>query len=80
METYNQVIALWQSYNITTPAELDTYLDSFHVLIAYHYTALQRYDEAEELDGLYDFFKRQTEKTWSKTLGFRHGIRPECSK
>lgn len=33
-----------------------------------YYECLQRYDEAEELDPLYEFFKYETEKTYKKTL------------
>lgn len=36
MEKYEQIVALWQSYNIASAAALDKYLDSFSVLFAYH--------------------------------------------
>ncbi len=36
MEQYNQALALWNSYNVRTPADLDKYLDSFRILFAYH--------------------------------------------
>ena len=33
-----------------------------------YYECLQKYDEAEELDPLYEFFKYETEKTWNRAL------------
>jgi Fic family protein len=42
-----------------------------------YYAALQCYDEAEELDALFDFFRQQTEKTWSKALALHFGIQPD---
>lgn len=36
MDLYNRVVALWQSYDITSPADIDKYLDSFHILFAFH--------------------------------------------
>ncbi len=36
MDKYNQVVNLWQSYNITTVEDLDKYLDSFRVLFAFN--------------------------------------------
>ncbi len=37
-----------------------------------YYSALQKYDEYEELDDLYEFFKKQTIKTWIKKLELNH--------
>ncbi len=31
-----------------------------------YYECLQKYDEAEELDSLYEFLKYETQKTWEK--------------
>lgn len=36
MEKYEQVIALWQSYKVSSAADLDKYLDSFRILFAFH--------------------------------------------
>jgi Fic family protein len=36
LDTYEQAVALWQSYEIGTAADLDKYLDSFSVLFAFH--------------------------------------------
>lgn len=36
MDRYRQAITLWQSYEITTVADLDKCLDSFSVLFAFH--------------------------------------------
>ncbi len=36
MEQYIRVVGLWQSYNITSAADLDKYLDSFRILFAFH--------------------------------------------
>lgn len=36
MDKYNQVVNLWQSYNINTVEDLDKYLDSFRVLFAFN--------------------------------------------
>ncbi len=36
MGQYNRVVGLWQSYEITSAADLDKYLDSFRILFAYH--------------------------------------------
>ncbi|KXG42694.1 Fic family protein [Tepidibacillus decaturensis] len=36
MERYRQIIQLWQSYKITSAADLDKYLDSFRILFAFH--------------------------------------------
>ena len=36
MDKYEQVITLWQSYKITSAADLDKYLDSFRILFAFH--------------------------------------------
>lgn len=40
-----------------------------------YYECLQKYDEAEELKPLYEFFRYQTEKTWEKAMSFIMGIR-----
>ena len=42
-----------------------------------YYAALQAYDEAENLEELYDFLKEQTVRTWAKTIQLQQGIRPE---
>ena len=42
-----------------------------------YYECLQKYDEAEELNPLYEFFKHETEKTWKKTLTLAEGIEQE---
>ena len=34
----------------------------------FYYEALEKYDETEELDSLYEFFKYQIEKTWEKRV------------
>jgi Fic family protein len=36
LDKYNEIVTLWKSYNITTSADLDKYLDSFRILFAYH--------------------------------------------
>ncbi|NLC45214.1 MAG: Fic family protein [Clostridiales bacterium] len=36
MDKYNEVVNLWQSYNITTIENLDKYLNSFRVLFAFN--------------------------------------------
>jgi len=33
---YRQAIALWQSYNITSTADIDKYLNNFRILFAFH--------------------------------------------
>jgi hypothetical protein len=38
---------------------------------------LQKYDEAEDLNPLYEFLKYETEKTWAKALALANGIKPE---
>jgi Fic family protein len=40
-----------------------------------YYECLQKYDEAEDLDSLYEFFRYETEKTWKKALavGIKQG-------
>lgn len=40
-----------------------------------YYECLQKYDEAEELNPLYKFFKYETEKTWRKALKLAAGIK-----
>jgi Fic family protein len=42
-----------------------------------YYQCLQKYDEAEELNHLYEFLKYQTEKTWGKALALADGMKPE---
>lgn len=42
-----------------------------------YYECLQKYDEAEELNPLYEFFKYETEKTWKKALALADGMKPE---
>ena len=36
MEQYEKAVQLWQSWNVRMAADLDRYLDSFHILFAYH--------------------------------------------
>ncbi len=38
------------------------------MLKAQYYAALERYDTGEDLESMYAFLMRQTEKTWGKTL------------
>ncbi|MDD4833414.1 MAG: Fic family protein [Lutispora sp.] len=38
---------------------------------------LQKYDEAEELDPLYEFFKYETEKTWDRALVLADGMKQD---
>jgi len=42
-----------------------------------YYECLQKYDETEELNPLYEFFKYETEKTWEKALALANGVRQE---
>lgn len=42
-----------------------------------YYECLQKYDEAEELNSLYEFFKYETEKTWKKALALAEGTKQE---
>lgn len=42
-----------------------------------YHECLQKYDETEELNPLYEFFKYETEKTWEKSLSFVNGIKQE---
>ncbi len=42
-----------------------------------YYECLQKYDEAEELNPLYEFFKYETAKTWTKVLELAAGLKPE---
>lgn len=42
-----------------------------------YYECLHKYDETEELNHLYKFFKYETEKTWEKTLALANGIKQE---
>ena len=36
MNRYSQAIALWQSYNIISTADIDKYLNNFRILFAFH--------------------------------------------
>jgi len=42
-----------------------------------YYECLQKYDEAEDLNPLYEFLKYETEKTWKKTLALASGVKQE---
>jgi Fic family protein len=42
-----------------------------------YYECLQKYDEAEELKSLYEFFKFETKKTWKKALTLAEGMKIE---
>jgi hypothetical protein len=42
-----------------------------------YYECLQKYDESEELDPLYKFFKYETEKTWEKALTLTTGVKKQ---
>lgn len=42
-----------------------------------YYECLQKYDEAEELDPLYEFFKYETEKTWNRALDLADGMKKD---
>lgn len=42
-----------------------------------YYECLQKYDETEDLNSLYEFFKYETEKTWEKALALANGARQE---
>lgn len=42
-----------------------------------YYECLQKYDETEDLNSLYDFFRYETEKTWKKTLELAVGTKQE---
>ena len=42
-----------------------------------YYECLQKYDETEELNPLYKFFKYETEKTWKKALNLANGVKQE---
>lgn len=42
-----------------------------------YYECLQKYDETEDLNPLYEFLKYETEKTWEKALHLARGIRKE---
>ncbi|RCX19484.1 hypothetical protein DFR58_103231 [Anaerobacterium chartisolvens] len=85
MDQYNQIIGFWQAYKITSVADLDKYLmiRNHPPLIVYeedkrmYFECLQKYDEAEELSPLYQFFKYETEKTWERALAFADGMKLE---
>ena len=36
MDYYNEAVALWQSYNIQTVSELESHLEHYRILFAYH--------------------------------------------
>lgn len=42
-----------------------------------YFECLQKYDEAEELNSLYEFLKYETEKTWARALSLADGIKSE---
>lgn len=42
-----------------------------------YFECLQKYDETEELNSLYEFFKYATEKTWEKALANVNGVKEE---
>jgi len=42
-----------------------------------YYECLQKYDETEKLNSLYEFFKYATEKTWKKALALAHSVKQE---
>ena len=42
-----------------------------------YYECLEKYDEAEELNPLYEFLKYETEKTWEKALALADRKKPE---
>ncbi|MHB1042474.1 MAG: Fic family protein [Eubacteriales bacterium] len=42
-----------------------------------YYECLQKYDETEDLNPLYEFLKYETEKTWEKTLVLAIGMKQE---
>lgn len=43
----------------------------------FYYECLQKYDEMEDLESLYQFFIYQTEKTWEKALSLKNGEKQE---
>lgn len=42
-----------------------------------YFECLQKYDETEELNPLYEFLKYETEKTWEKAMNLAKGIKRE---
>jgi len=42
-----------------------------------YYECLEKYDQTEELNPLYEFFKYETEKTWKKALALANGVKQE---
>lgn len=42
-----------------------------------YYECLQKYDETEDLNSLYEFLRYETEKTWEKTLALAVGIKQD---
>lgn len=42
-----------------------------------YYECLQKYDETEDLNSLYEFLRYETEKTWMKALELQEGIKKE---
>ena len=76
MEQYQNVLNIWQSYQIKTSADLDKYLmiNNHPPIIVYdedkneYYANLQEYDESEEISPLYKFLRQQCVKTWAKAM------------
>ncbi len=42
-----------------------------------YFECLQKYDEAEDLNPLYEFLKYETGKTWERALALADGMKPE---
>jgi len=42
-----------------------------------YYECLQKYDETEDLNPLYEFLKYEMEKTWEKVLALANGVKQE---
>jgi Fic family protein len=42
-----------------------------------YYECLQKYDETEDLNSLYEFFKYETERTWKKALSRANDVKQE---
>lgn len=42
-----------------------------------YYECLQKYDEIEDLNSLYEFFKYETEKTWKKTINLTDSVKQD---
>lgn len=64
-----------------TPSDVKLRLHNHPPLIVYdedkrlYYEYLQKYDETEELNPLYEFFKYETEKTWERALAIANGVK-----